>query len=200
MADNRPLIEKMLNMLADDNDAVVLVAARKIAGMAKKEKKLVADICMGGKTVYVDKVVYRDAAPQRGPTRDDIWEAMRKAQEQSQQARQQQRQDQQKAREDAAKARYNGAFDDAEMSDAEREEYRAKRASAKARAKARRVLLDELSWAYENHEDDLTHWEVEFASTIPFQYEADYDLSRKQVDTARRIIAKVRRNRGESPI
>jgi hypothetical protein len=125
---------------------------------------------------------------------------MRRAQEQSARARQQQRDDARKAAEDAARARYNGAFDDAEMTDAEREELRQKRASAKAKAKARRRLLDELTWAVENDDRDLTNWEIEFASTIPFQYEADYDLSRKQTETAQRIINKVKRNRGESPI
>lgn len=200
MADDRPLLEKLLNMLAAEEDTIRAVAAGKIAKMAKEANKTVSQLCMTGPTVYVDKVVYRDAAPQRGPVGEQFWEAMRKAAQDNERARRQEREHRRQESSEQAKERYRGAFDDAEMSDEEREAVRARRASDRAKQKARRRLLDELDWAAQENDDDLTAWELEFASTVPGQYYADYDLSPNQKRTAERIINKVKRNKEGSPI
>lgn len=198
MAD-RDKLAKFLNMLSAD-DMTALVAVRKIRDMAAAEKKLISDLVMVGPVVYQEKVVYREAAPKRGPVGDDIWEAMQRAAEQSGMDRKARAHQRRQAEEAAKQARrqqeYAGAFDDAEMTDEER-------AAARARGKTAdqdRTVLDELDWAYKNEDDDLDWKEKEFAGTAPYQYRFDWELSDRQVRWARRIINKVKRNQGPSPI
>ncbi len=202
MADDRSMLEKLLNMLAAD-DMTALVAVRKIRAMAEKEKKTVGDLCLSGKVIYQERVVYRDRAPERGPVRDDIWEAMRRARrdnEDTERARQARKDEERRQQERQAKERYGSAFDDAEMSDEEREKARAKRQERRNERHARRILLGDLEQALKEDDDDLTAWEIEFASTVPFQYSYDYELSRNQKFHAERIIRKVRINKQGSPI
>ena len=199
MAVDRDKLAKFLNMLSAD-DMTALVAVRKIRDMAATEKVLISDLCMTGKVVYQEKIVYRDAAPGRGNPREDVWAEFKKAAEEAERAsraRAEQRRQQRQAEQDRKRRNvYGDAFDDAEMSDADRE---AARARGK-RAGTERTLLDEIQWAYDNEDDDLDWREKEFASTVPFQYRYDWELSERQTRFARRIIAKVKRNKGESPI
>lgn len=198
MADDRSMLEKLLNMLAAD-DMTALVAVRKIRAMAEKEKKTVGDLCLSGKVIYQDRVVYRE----RSPMGENIHEAMRRSRrdhEDTERARQARRDEERRQQEQQAKARYGNAFDDAEMSDEERETARAKRQERRNERHARRMLLDDLEQALKDDDDDLTAWEIEFASTVPFQYAYDYELSRNQRFHAERIIRKVRINKEGSPI
>ena len=202
MADNRSRLEKLLGMLGSDHDGERAAAALMIANMAKKEGKTIADLCLSGKEriVYVDKIVYRDRAPERGPPREDVWNEFRKAQERAdaeRRARQQQRADRQRAE---RAQRYGGAFDDAEMTDEEREAVRARRAANKQRGKGRRDLLDELEKALHEGLVYLDPWEVEFAMFVPAEYETDAMLTPRQVHQAKKIIAKVQQRQGFSPI
>lgn len=203
MAVDREKLAKFVNMLAAD-DMTALVAVRKIRDMAAAEKKLVSELIMVGPVVYQDRIVYRDAAPPRGPVREDIKEAMRQEADRAQaerRARSEQRRQRERAESEERRRRaYGSAFDDAEMTDEQREAARAARAERRTRFKLKRELLDELAWALENNNDDLTFWEIEFATSVPMQYEMDWELSQNQVNTARSIINKVKRNQGESPI
>lgn len=102
--------------------------------------------------------------------------------------------------------RYAGAFDDAEMTDEQRAAARARRKARQEgpkkerKAWASREMLDELKWALDNDDNDLNGYEIEFASTIPFQYQFDHELSERQIAVLRRIVRKVRSARSEPPI
>lgn len=54
-----------------------------------------------------------------------------------------------------------------------------------------RILLDKLTWAFEHDDEDLSMFERDFASTVPYQYAYDWQLSDKQQRIAQRIIKRV---------
>lgn len=60
-----------------------------------------------------------------------------------------------------------------------------------------RVLLDKLTWAFENDDEDLSMYERDFASTVPYEYSYDWQLSYKQQKIAQRIIRKVENGQKE---
>jgi hypothetical protein len=210
MADNRSRLEKYLGMLGSDQMGERAAAALKIHELAKAENKTIVELCMGPQSQRQES-----RHPQQEPRRDpsynpfrqrgssfsddffaDIERRARAAQREAAAAAA-------KREAESAKQRYSGAFDDAEMTDEERQAARAHKAEQKRRQRPKnRPLLDELHQAYSSYDDDgsLEHWEKEFAATVPHQYRADYELSAKQERTARMIIAKIRRNQGESPI
>lgn len=195
-------------MLAAD-DMTALVAVRKIRDMAAEQKKTVGDLCMSGKVIYQERVVYRererptsredhkakaDDFADRFKDRTSTWDERERARKAARDA------EEAAAREKRRQA-YGSAFDDAEMSDEEREARRQRRNSRKSRFNGARELLDGLVAAGENAEQaDLTYWEIEFCQTVPFQYEFDWELSGRQTDVAKRIIKKFKTNQGESPI
>lgn len=209
MADDRSRLEKLLNMLAAD-DMTALVAVRKIRDMAQAEKKTVGELCMSGRVVYQDRVVYRERerpANERPRTRqehDDFAKDFTDAFRRGEDVRAEMRRKAREARE-AEKAERNkhfyGAFDDAEMSDEEREATRATRGKTReSRFTGSRAKLDLLIEALETDDKDLTYWEIDFCQTVPHQYAFDWELSRKQNEVADRIIRKMKRNREGSPI
>jgi hypothetical protein len=206
MADNRSRLEKLIGMLGSDHDGEALNALRMIKKLAADEKKSLPELLLSGKVVYQERVVYRDRDPGPGTSAfrqaQREWQAEQERQQRERQARrEQERREREKRAEEDRRQRYGGAFDDAELSDEEREELRRQRANKKRKAfRDKRELLDELAWAYENNDDDLTGWEIEFASSVPFQYRYDWELSKNQEEVAQRIINKVRRNKKGSPI
>lgn len=70
MIQNTAKIEKLIGMLASDFDGERAVAAKKIAEIAKAEKKTVTELFASiyGRTVYQDRVVYRDPPPKSDGT------------------------------------------------------------------------------------------------------------------------------------
>lgn len=60
-----------------------------------------------------------------------------------------------------------------------------------------RVLLDQLTWAFENDDEDLSTFERDFAAQVPYEYSYDWLLSDKQQKIARRIIRKVQNGQKE---
>jgi len=221
MADNRSRLEKLVGMLGSDHDGECLNALRMIKKIAAEEKKSLPELLLSG----VDRIVYRDrpqpARPHPKPERNyrdsfkedfggfDFEEMARKARENAERnarTREEARQREAEAKAAESRQRYGGAFDDAEMTDEQREAARARRKARKEggpkqrRSWDTRELLDELNWALENNDDDLTGYEIEFASQVPFQYRFDYELSSKQIEVAKRIIRKVKSAQQGSPI
>lgn len=209
-------VESIIRMMESDQDGEALNALRLLRRMAKAENKNLAEFLMSG----AERVVYRDRPQQEQRGGYDWAAAARRAAEEEvrrREARERQKQDAWEARQRARaereeeeaqskRERYGGAFDDAEMTDEERAAARARRAERKANGKRNRFhgtreLLDALAAAYEEaDDDDLTPWEADFASTIPYQYSYDWDLSDRQKEQAERIIRKVERNKKGSPI
>lgn len=213
MAD-RVKLEKFVRMMESEHDGEALNALRMIKRMAAAEKKNLAELLLNPN----EKVVYRDrpGSPDNGSGgfdwrkyQDDIYREAnahsRARREQAERERQDRRRAERAAREEARRERYRGAFDDAEMTDEERAAARARRAE-REQNKGRRAftddrdILDALRQAYEDDDGDLTHWEKEFAGTLPFQYTHDWQLSDRQIEQAEKIIRKVRRNQKGSPI
>lgn len=59
------------------------------------------------------------------------------------------------------------------------------------------VLLDRLTWAFDNDDRDLDMFEREFASTVPYEYSYDRQLTHRQTSVALRIIRKVEKGKKE---
>lgn len=225
MADNRPLLEKLVGMLGSEHngepDGNAINALRKIKQIAKAENKSLADLLMTGKAqiIYQDRVVYRDRDPARPHPKPNHsegfhsgrgsgfdWEEMARRAAQNEANRRRREREEAEAAAADSRQRYAGAFDDAEMTDEQREAARARRKARKEggpkqrRAWDTRTLLDELAWALENNDDDLTGYEIEFASNVPFQYRFDYELSKNQIEVLKRIVRKVKSGQAGSPI
>lgn len=73
MMQNTAKIEKLIGMLASDFDGERAVAAKKIAEIAKSEKKTVTELLASiyTRTIYQDRVVYREAPPKAEPPKAD---------------------------------------------------------------------------------------------------------------------------------
>lgn len=144
----------------------------------------------------------RDAARRRQEETEAAERRRRNQQESDRrnaERRQREREAWDKAQEGQRKARYGAAFDDAEMSDADRAKARA--GNKKRRFGGPRDLLDQLEEiATSNDIYDFTMAEQEFITSLPFQYAMDALLSDRQVQWAEDLIRKWHRNKKESPI
>lgn len=211
---DRARLEKIVGLLGSnydgEPDGVAISALRKIQQAARDEKKTMAELLMTGgeRIVYQERVVYRDRPESPGShfrRAQQEWQAEQERKERERRAdREREREARRERAEEHRRRQYGGAFDDAEMSDAEREAMRGARAEKKAGGRrgfgGDREILDGLKWALEQDDGDLTHWEIEFCQNVPFQYRADWELSDSQAEVADRIIRKVRRNKAGSPI
>jgi hypothetical protein len=195
MSDSRSKLEKFIGMLGSEHDGEALNALRFIRKIAADEKKTLVELLLSGKTVYVDRVVFKEGAPPRGERREDVWEAKARAQEARARQREDVRNAEHAAREKRRAEQYAGSFDDAEMNDAEREQARRKKPFRGGRA-----LLNELSWALDNDNRDLDSWQIEFAQDVLAKYREDWELSDSQTRQAKKVIATVRRATEESPV
>jgi len=63
-----------------------------------------------------------------------------------------------------------------------------------------RELLDALKKAGEEAADTLDFQDLDFARTVPYEYQFDYELSARQVRYAKMIIKRARRATAEPPI
>lgn len=159
MADDRSRLEKLVGMLASNNENEALVALRKIRNLAADQKKTLPELLLTGKKeiVYLDKIVYREreAKPHQpfNPPR---------------------------------KQRQHNGWDEAFETGPDWEPPKDDRLD--------RALLDELDDAYKAAlgTDWLDFNQMDFASTAPFKYRWDWELTSAQKRFAKVIIKRVR--------
>jgi hypothetical protein len=223
MAVDREKLTKFVRMMESEHDGECMNALRMIKKMAAAEKMNLAELLLtpaaassgsshGGqqqrrphdryepfKWGFNFEEAMRKAAEEEQRERDRAASARQAAREAEARRREAEQAARAKQREEDRKAQFRGGFDDAEMTDEEREARRNKKAKAR---RERSILLDELKTAFVDGRamGILTGWEREFAEDILDKHSEDWELSAKQVDRAERLIRKVQMNQSEPPI
>lgn len=208
----RDKIESIIRMMDQDNDGEALNALRLLRRMAQKESKNLAEFLLNGsqpqakprQSGFADGFDFAAAAARAEANRQKNEKA--RAEEARQEQRRREREAKKQADRENRRHNYGGMFDDAEMSDEQREAARQRRAERNARGsnggfrggRKHRAMLDELAWIAKHADaDTLTNWEFAFADDISLKLGEDWEMSDKQRETADRIIKKYRQSQDE---
>lgn len=199
-------------MMDQDNDGEALNALRLLRRMAQKEGKNLAEFLLNGpqpqprprQSGFADGFDFAAAAARAEANRQRNEKA--RAEEARQEQRRREREAKKQADRENRRHNYGGMFDDAEMTDEQREAARQRRAERNAKGsnggfrggRKHRAILDELAWIakHADHET-ISGWEREFAEDISFKVESDWQMSDRQSATADRIIRKYRQSQDE---
>lgn len=210
----RDKIESIIRMMDQDNDGEALNALRLLRRMAQKESKNLAEFLLNGAQSkpepkasgfqYSGGFNFHEAAARAEANRQRNERA--RAEEARQEQRRREREARKQAERESRRDTYGGMFDDAEMTDEQREAARQRRAERKAKGKsggfrggrAHRELLDELAFIAEHADrQTITSQEREFCEDIARKLECDWEMSVKQENWANRIIRKYRQSQDE---
>lgn len=166
MADDRSRLEKLIGMLGSDFEGEQLNALRMIRALAAKEGKTLPQILLSGETRVVEKIVYRDAPMRHDAPRPP--REYRKYQE------------------------YGTKF-----TEDQDDNFRAGGEQQRGhRRQDTRKLLDALARAAEEHKEEMSFTDYDFARKVPYEYMFDWQLTERQKAMARAILRRTK----ESPI